>query len=196
MSIAIRASIILLFSLLQLLQAAIGGFVSQVVSRRSTARRNRPRGGWALGNDAGTEADDDPAVAGDSTTTTSATAVAGRRRRSWDESLALLKSYGEANGHHNVPQSDRPLGTWVNRQRIEHARYMHNEGMSMMRRNNPGEERSTTTTTVKGNGRDGGKTILRRRRTSMTARRKELLDEVGFVWDAMGHSWNAHYVEL
>jgi hypothetical protein len=30
----------------------------------------------------------------------------------------------------------------------------------------------------------------------MTAKRKAMLDEIGFVWDAMGQSWNAHYEEL
>jgi hypothetical protein len=32
--------------------------------------------------------------------------------------------------------------------------------------------------------------------TSMTAERKKLLDEFGFVWDAMGQTWDTRYDEL
>ena len=130
-----------------------------------------------------------------SSSSTPSSEEAGGRRRSWEESYALLVSYGEVHGHVHVPQSDRPLGPWVNRQRIEHARYLHNNGgMLRLQRNTGGGG---------GGGGGGGTTDNRgdgelrpRRSTSMTARRKELLDEIGFVWDAMGHSWNAHYAEL
>lgn len=126
-----------------------------------------------------------------SSSTTSTPSEAAGRRRSWEESYALLVTYGEVHGHINVPQSDRPLGPWVNRQRIEHARYLHNEGMIRLRNNPGGGGGGGGTTDNRGDGK-----LLPRRSTSMTARRKELLDEVGFVWDAMGHSWNAHYAEL
>ncbi|EED94790.1 predicted protein, partial [Thalassiosira pseudonana CCMP1335] len=42
----------------------------------------------------------------------------------WEESYELLCKYREVNGHCNVLQSEKPLGPWVNRQRIEHARYI------------------------------------------------------------------------
>lgn len=47
-----------------------------------------------------------------------------RRRASWEERYDALLDYKEIEGHCNVPQSEKPLGTWVNRQRIEHARYL------------------------------------------------------------------------
>ena len=47
-----------------------------------------------------------------------------RKRATWEESYELLCKYREVNGHCNVPQSEKPLGPWVNRQRIEHARYI------------------------------------------------------------------------
>ena len=103
----------------------------------------------------------------------------------------MLLSYRDENGHINVPQSHRPLGPWVNRQRIEHSRYVI-DAMSSRVDDDDDDD-------VDGTGRRKRRsttTRSRRRTTSMTARRKEMLDEIGFVWDAMGQSWNAHYVEL
>ena len=88
-----------------------------------------------------------------------------KRRRSWEESYEGLLEYKDDNGHCNVPQSEKPLGTWVNTQRIEHARYLVGGGDS-------------------------------KKKTSMNAHRKQLLDDVGFVWDAMGHTWDTRYDEL
>ena len=91
------------------------------------------------------------------------------RRRSWEESYDLLCAYKALNGHCNVPQSEKQLGTWVNRQRIEHARYIKEvEAVDNNRKKN----------------------------TSMTPKRKKMLDDIGFVWDAMGHTWNIRYEEL
>lgn len=115
---------------------------------------------------------------GDLATGTAKRRKSSRRRRSWEESHALLCAYGEVHGHINVPQSESPLGPWVNRQRIEHSRYVHNENIRRCLRMG---------TDVK------GCTLVR---TSMTPRRKAMLDDVGFVWDAMGQSWNAHYDDL
>mmetsp|Transcript_16313 Transcript_16313/g.35243 ORF Transcript_16313/g.35243 Transcript_16313/m.35243 type:complete len:572 (-) Transcript_16313:20-1735(-) len=101
-----------------------------------------------------------------------------KRRRSWEESYALLCAYKEIHGHCHVPQSEKPLGAWVNRQRIEHSRYLlrnellHNEG---------------------GNKKDEDEIVPS---TSMTAQRKNDLDSIDFVWDAMGHTWNTRYEEL
>ena len=88
-----------------------------------------------------------------------------KRRRSWEESYEGLLEYKDVNGHCNVPQSEKPLGTWVNTQRIEHARYLDGGGDS-------------------------------KKKTSMNAHRKQLLDAIGFVWDAMGHTWDTRYDEL
>ena len=108
---------------------------------------------------------------------TSSSGASTTKRRSWEESFDLLRNYGDVHGHLNVPQLDSPLGPWVNRQRIEHARYLHNKKILQ---------------NVREEGTDNGKL----RRTSMTDQRKAMLDEIGFVWDALGQSWNAHYEEL
>jgi len=94
------------------------------------------------------------------------------RRRSWEESYELLLSYKEEHGHTNVPQSEKPLGTWVNSQRIEHAKYL--------RWIEPECNEDNTELP----------------KTSMNSRRKKLLDDVGFVWDAVGHTWITRYEEL
>lgn len=107
--------------------------------------------------------------------------ITKKRRRSWEESYALLRAYKEMNGHCNVPQSTKPLGPWVNRQRIEHARYILLHNKKEITENNNGD------------GDDG---ISLPRSTSMTSQRKKLLDDIGFVWDAMGHTWNTRYQEL
>lgn len=93
------------------------------------------------------------------------------RRRSWDESYELLLSYKEKHGHTSVPQSEKPLGTWVNSQRIEHAKYLRRLEL---------DDKSTAEVP----------------KTSMNPRRKKLLDDVGFVWDAVGHTWQTRYEEL
>ena len=98
-----------------------------------------------------------------------------RRRRSWEESFALLCEYRDANGHCNVPQSEKPLGTWVNSQRIDHSRYLVREDMLQKQVNREVESLPST---------------------SMTAQRKKALDEIGFVWDAMSHTWHTRYEEL
>mmetsp|Transcript_37453 Transcript_37453/g.79000 ORF Transcript_37453/g.79000 Transcript_37453/m.79000 type:complete len:567 (+) Transcript_37453:18-1718(+) len=94
-----------------------------------------------------------------------------KRRRSWEESYALLCTYKDAHGHCNVPQSEKPLGPWVNTQRIEHARYLLREQAH----------------------RNESEKVLR---TSMDAKRKKLLDDIGFVWDATAHTWSTRYNEL
>jgi len=101
-----------------------------------------------------------------------------RRRRSWEESYALLCRYRDNHGHCNVPQSEKPLGPWVNRQRIEHSRYLLQRKI----------------VANKGGAKKGEEGKLRG--TSMTTQRKKLLDEIGFVWDAMGHTWSTRYSEL
>ena len=95
-----------------------------------------------------------------------------RRRRSWEESYELLLSYKEEHGHTNVPQSDKPLGTWVNSQRNEHTKYLR-----LIEHDSKNEKSKLP-------------------KTSMTSRRKELLDDVGFVWDAVGNTWMTRYKEL
>lgn len=79
-----------------------------------------------------------------------------RKNLTWEESYQLLCEYKELHGHCNVPQSQKPLGSFVNRQRIEYARQA----------------------------------------TAMTPQRKQLLDEIGFVWDIVEHTWNIRYKEL
>jgi len=83
-----------------------------------------------------------------------------KRRRSWEESYDLLYNYKDLNGHCNVPQSEKPLGTWTNTQRVEYAKYI----------------KGTT--------------------SSMTAQRIKLLDDICFIWDAQGYTWNTRYNEL
>lgn len=103
-----------------------------------------------------------------------------KSRRSWEESYALLCAFKEKYGHHDISQSEKPLGPWINRQRIEHAKYLMREEM------------------IRSEVCDNLKTIDYRKlpRTSMTAHRKKLLDEFGFVWDAMGQTWDTRYEEL
>ena len=96
---------------------------------------------------------------------------AARRRRSWDESYELLLSYKEEHGHTNVPQSEKPLGAWVNSQRIEHAKYLR---------------------WIEEDGNEDTELP----KTSMDSRRKKLLDDVDFVWDAVAHTWITRYEEL
>ena len=93
-------------------------------------------------------------------------------RRTWEESYELLLAYKQKNGHTNVPQSEKPLGVWVNSQRVEHAKYL---------RWIEQDDKEDCTDLPK---------------TSMNAQRKRLLDEVDFVWDAMGHTWITRYEEL
>jgi hypothetical protein len=62
-----------------------------------------------------------------------------------------------------VPQSQKPLGTFVNRQRIEYARFK-----------DPNSNKAT----------------------AMTLERKEMLEDIGFVWDFAEHTWNMRYAEL
>ncbi|KAL3793340.1 hypothetical protein HJC23_003850, partial [Cyclotella cryptica] len=47
-----------------------------------------------------------------------------RKRLTWEESYELLCQYKQTHGHCNVPQSQKPLGSFVNRQRIDHARFL------------------------------------------------------------------------
>jgi hypothetical protein len=47
-----------------------------------------------------------------------------RKNLTWEESYQLLCEYQKTHGNCNVPQSQKPLGTFVNRQRIEYARFM------------------------------------------------------------------------
>ncbi|KAL7541451.1 hypothetical protein ACHAXR_013267 [Thalassiosira sp. AJA248-18] len=108
------------------------------------------------------------------TTTTSTKTI--RRRKSWEESYDDLKRYRDTNGHCNVPQSEKPLGPWVNSQRIEHARYLVCEERLQGGRGNNNKETLPS--------------------TSMTAERKKLLGDLGFVWDIPGHTWNTRYDEL
>ena len=61
----------------------------------------------------------------------------------------------------------------MNSQRNEHSKYLLREGM------------------LKNNDDDAPLP-----RTSMTARRKKLLDDIDFVWDAVGDTWNTRYDEL
>lgn len=103
-----------------------------------------------------------------------------KRRRTWEESYALLREYKDVHGHCNVPQAEKPLGTWVNTQRIEHARFLLHE-----------EKRKK-----KEAGIDNGDEDEKMPASSMTAERKKLLDDVGFVWDAMSSTWNTRYDEL
>mmetsp|Transcript_43196 Transcript_43196/g.75790 ORF Transcript_43196/g.75790 Transcript_43196/m.75790 type:complete len:573 (-) Transcript_43196:20-1738(-) len=100
------------------------------------------------------------------------------RRKSWEESYALLCSYRDIHGHCNVPQSEKPLGPWVNRQRIDHARY------------------SLYKKTLKNGGENNKDESGKLPSTSMTAQRKKFLDDIDFVWDAMGHTWSTRYDEL
>lgn len=104
--------------------------------------------------------------------------ISSKRRRSWEESYELLCAYKEKYCHHDISQSDKPLGPWINRQRIEHAKYLLREEMIRDR----GWDNSV-----------GGRKLPS---TSMTAERKKLLDEFGFVWDAMGQTWDTRYDEL
>lgn len=93
------------------------------------------------------------------------------RRRTWEESYELLLEYKQKHGHTNVPQSEKPLGVWVNSQRIEHAKFLRRI-----------EDDSGNCTKLP--------------KTSMNSQRKRLLDDVDFVWDAVGHTWNTRYEEL
>lgn len=86
-----------------------------------------------------------------------------QKRLTWEESYELLLQYKQIHGHCNVPQSQKSLGSFVNRQRIDHARFI-----------DPNSKKPT----------------------AMTTRRKELLEEIGFVWDNMEHTWNIRYEEL
>ena len=104
-----------------------------------------------------------------------------RRRKSWEESYENLKSYRDINSHCNVPQSEKPLGTWVNTQRVEHDRYLQREEILKGRGGFSKDSRDTTDVMPK---------------TSMTPERKQLLDALGFVWDAMEHTWSTRYEEL
>lgn len=100
---------------------------------------------------------------GDDTHTSVAIKPPKRRNLTWDESYQLLCKYKQSHGDCNVPQSQKPLGTFVNRQRIEYARFI-----------DPDCTKSTP----------------------MTLERKELLEEIGFVWDIVEYTWNNRYNEL
>lgn len=86
-----------------------------------------------------------------------------RKNLSWEESYELLCEYRKEHGNCNVPQSQKPLGTFVNRQRVEYARFK-----------DPSSNKTT----------------------AMTLERKEMLDDIGFVWDIVEHTWNLRYAEL
>lgn len=137
-----------------------------------------------LGRSGGSAATVLPAAPGgrdaDDAAASTATELTRRQRRSWEESFALLCEYRDVHGHCNVPQSEKPLGTWVNTQRIEHSRYLSWEGML-----------------PKHDGKDqqvnNGSSLPR---TSMNAQRKKFMDDIGFVWDAMEHAWDTRYEEL
>ena len=105
--------------------------------------------------------------------------ISTKTRRSWEESYELLCAYKEKHGHHDISQSERPLGPWINRQRIEHAKYLLREEMI--------RNKDININIV------GDKKLPS---TSMTSHRKKLLDEFGFVWDAMGQTWDTRYDEL
>ena len=54
-------------------------------------------------------------------------------RDSWSQLFERLKRYKEETGDSDVPQKVKPLGTWVNKQRMEKKRLDNNEGGSMTR---------------------------------------------------------------
>lgn len=107
--------------------------------------------------------------------------ILAKSRRSWEESYALLCAFKEKYGHHDISQSEKPLGPWINRQRIEHAKYLMREEIIRSEICNNNLKKIDQRTLP---------------RTSMTAHRKKLLDEFGFVWDAMGQTWDTRYEEL
>mmetsp|Transcript_17793 Transcript_17793/g.37163 ORF Transcript_17793/g.37163 Transcript_17793/m.37163 type:complete len:381 (+) Transcript_17793:193-1335(+) len=123
------------------------------------------------------------------TALTTTTTKVIKRRKSWEESYALLCKYKDVHGHCNVPQSEKPLGTWVNSQRMEHARYLLQQQSKVHDHDDDEGGGKDDSTTKKGNSK-------KLKKTSMTAQRKKLLDEIGFVWDAMGHTWSTRYAEL
>lgn len=86
-----------------------------------------------------------------------------RKNLTWEASYQLLCEYKDIHGNCNVPQSQKPLGPFVNRQRIEYTRLK-----------DPNCNKAT----------------------AMTTERQELLEEIGFVWDIVEHTWNARYQEL
>ncbi len=97
------------------------------------------------------------------------------RRATWNERYQDLCKYHQIHGHCNVPQSQKPLGTWVNTQRIEHARYLLHE-----------KARRYDSVTSKNSIP----------RTSMTPERKAALEKIGFIWDYNGYIWELRYKEL
>ncbi len=107
--------------------------------------------------------------------------ISTKKRRSWEESYNLLRAYKDTHGHLDISQSEKPLGPWINRQRIEHAKYLLREQMI---RNE------------KGNYDRNASGDIKLPRTSMSAHRKKLLDEFGFVWNAMDQLWNTRYDKL
>ena len=51
-------------------------------------------------------------------------AIPTRKYLTWEQSYQLLCQYKQVHGNCLVPQSQKPLGTFVNRQRIEYSRFM------------------------------------------------------------------------
>jgi len=97
------------------------------------------------------------------------------RRATWNDRYQDLCKYKQMHGHCNVPQSQKPLGTWVNTQRIEHARYL-------LHQKARGNDPVTSENSIP--------------QTSMTPERKAALEEIGFVWDYNGYMWELRYKEL
>ena len=176
---ATKATIIILFGLTHRHSAADGGYLHSnagFISRTMWLRQNRRCRCCAnshrtpmLAARKGAPEEREPTI------------ISTKKRRSWEESYNLLCAYKETHGHHDISQSEKPLGPWINRQRIEHAKYLLREQMI---RNENGDTNINTL---------GDRKLPR---TSMTAHRKKLLDEFGFVWDAMGQTWDTRYEEL
>ena len=131
----------------------------------------------------------------------------------WEEGFSKLLQFKEANGHCNVPYAYRlngfNIGQWVQRQRAtndimsaerkqrlddlgfvwDHLAEQWEEGFSKLLQFKEREGHCRVPSTYRLNGLNGlnvGQWVYRQRTTkdSMSADRKQRLDDIGFIWDA------------
>jgi hypothetical protein len=140
----------------------------------------------------------------------------------WEEGFSYLKAYKEREGHCRVPvshvENSLRLGTWVDTQRQRKARMSQEriqrldelgfvwdpreadweEGFSYLKVFKQREGHCRVPDEYKENGYRLGQWMRGQRvnKDTLSAERRNRLDDLGFVWDQLGLLWEKSYQEL
>ena len=144
------------------------------------------------------------------------------READWEEGFSYLKAYKEREGHCRPPvshvENSFRLGTWVDTQRQRKARMSQEriqrldelgfvwdpreadweEGFSYLKVFKQREGHCRVPYEYKENGYRLGQWVTGQRvnKDTLSSERRKRLDDLGFVWDPLGLSWEKTYQEL